>query len=165
MKKNNYILLMAAVLALIGCSADEQGERAAATGSGDVVELRIDVTDSEWLGETFNVTRSGETLEGLKATTGDLPEGFGYGFSLHGSGLLGADGVRRQVTWDATHGQWNSGERIYWKRTSGSETFNVYAYAPYKTTTYSVAACSPSPLKTMRVKKKETPTCCMPGRR
>lgn len=135
---------LAVVLVLIGCSADEEGERTAA--AGDEVELRIGVGETSWLGETFNVTRSGETLEGLKATTGVLPDGltvgssaYGYGFSLHGSGLLGSDAVRRQVTWNASTGQWNSGERIYWKRTTGSETFNVFAYAPYKTSTYPVS--------------------------
>lgn len=135
---------LAVVLVLTGCSADEEGERTAA--AGDEVELRIGVGETSWLGETFNVTRSGETLEGLKATTGVLPDGltvgssaYGYGFSLHGSGLLGSDAVRRQVTWNASTGQWNSGERIYWKRTTGSETFNVFAYAPYKTSTYPVS--------------------------
>lgn len=135
---------LAVVLVLTGCSADEEGERTAA--AGDEVELRIGVGETSWLGETFNVTRSGETLEGLKATTGVLPDGlpvgssaYGYGFSLHGSGLLGSDAVRRQVTWNASTGQWNSGERIYWKRTTGSEKFNVFAYAPYKTSTYPVS--------------------------
>lgn len=113
---------LAVVLVLIGCSADEEGERTAA--AGDEVELRIGVGETSWLGETFNVTRSGETLEGLKAV----------GFSLHGTALLGPAG-NRQVTWNATSGQWNAGERIYWKRTSNeNDVFSVYAYAPYEET-------------------------------
>ncbi len=128
---------LAVVLVLTGCSADEEGERTAA--AGDEVELRIGVGETSWLGETFNVTRSGETLEGLKAVADPENPADGEGFSLHGSGLLGSDFVRRQVTWNASTGQWNSGERIYWKRTTGSETFNVFAYAPYKTSTYPVS--------------------------
>lgn len=128
---------LAVVLVLTGCSADEEGERTAA--AGDEVELRIGVGETSWLGETFNVTRSGETLEGLKAVANPASPADGEGFSLHGSGLLGSDAVRRQVTWNASTGQWNSGERIYWKRTTGSETFNVFAYAPYKTSTYPVS--------------------------
>lgn len=128
---------LAVVLVLTGCSADEEGERTAA--AGDEVELRIGVGETSWLGETFNVTRSGETLEGLKAVANPASPADGEGFSLHGSGLLGSDFVRRQVTWNASTGQWNSGERIYWKRTTGSETFNVFAYAPYKTSTYPVS--------------------------
>lgn len=130
MKKNNYILLMAAVLALTGCSADEQGERTAA--AGDEVELRIGVGETSWLGETFNVTRSGETLEGLKAVANPESPADGEGFSLHGTALLGPTG-KRQVIWNATTGQWNAGERIYWKRTSDEDdVFSVYAYAPYE---------------------------------
>ncbi|MBQ8486905.1 MAG: fimbrillin family protein [Prevotella sp.] len=55
------------------------------------------------------------------------------GFCLRGTNLLGAPGVSRQVTWDDAKGQWDAGNDIYWLRTSGGETFNVYAYAPYTT--------------------------------
>lgn len=121
---------LAVVLVLTGCSADEEGERTAA--AGDEVELRIGVGETSWLGETFNVTRSGETLEGLKAVADPENPVDGEGFSLHGTELLGPAG-KRQVTWNASTGQWNAGERIYWKRTSDEDdVFSVYAYAPYE---------------------------------
>lgn len=123
---------LAVVLVLIGCSADEEGERTAA--AGDEVELRIGVGETSWLGETFNVTRSGETLEGLKAVANPASPADGEGFSLHGTELLGPTG-KRQVIWNASAGQWNAGERIYWKRTSDEDdVFSVYAYAPYEAT-------------------------------
>ena len=121
---------LAVVLVLTGCSADEEGERTAA--AGDEVELRIGVGETSWLGETFNVTRSGETLEGLKAVANPASPADGEGFSLHGTALLGPTG-KRQVIWNASAGQWNAGERIYWKRTSDEDdVFSVYAYAPYE---------------------------------
>lgn len=121
---------LAVVLVLTGCSADEEGERTAA--AGDEVELRIGVGETSWLGETFNVTRSGETLEGLKAVANPASPADGEGFSLHGTELLGPAG-KRQVIWNASAGQWNAGERIYWKRTSDEDdVFSVYAYAPYE---------------------------------
>lgn len=121
---------LAVVLVLTGCSADEEGERTAA--AGDEVELRIGVGETSWLGETFNVTRSGETLEGLKAVADPENPVDGEGFSLHGTQLLGPTG-KRQVIWNASAGQWNAGERIYWKRTSDEDdVFPVYAYAPYE---------------------------------
>lgn len=123
---------LAVVLVLTGCSADEEGERTVA--AGDEVELRIGVGETSWLGETFNVTRSGETLEGLKAVANPASPADGEGFSLHGTALLGPTG-KRQVIWNASAGQWNAGERIYWKRTSDEDdVFSVYAYAPYKET-------------------------------
>lgn len=123
---------LAVVLVLTGCSADEEGERTAA--AGDEVELRIGVGETSWLGETFNVTRSGETLEGLKAVANPASPADGEGFSLHGTELLGPTG-KRQVIWNASAGQWNAGERIYWKRTSDEDdVFSVYAYAPYEAT-------------------------------
>ena len=123
---------LAVVLVLTGCSADEEAERTAA--AGDEVELRIGVGETSWLGETFNVTRSGETLEGLKAVANPASPADGEGFSLHGTELLGPAG-KRQVIWNASAGQWNAGERIYWKRTSNeNDVFSVYAYAPYEET-------------------------------
>lgn len=123
------------VLTTTACSSDDTiGDP---SDSDDNVALSIDVAETDWHGETVNITsRAGETIDGLKATSGAVPSGYGHGFSLHGVNLLGAPSVHRQVTWNSSTGQWNSGNRIYWKRTSGSETFNVYAYAPYKTEDY-----------------------------
>lgn len=121
---------LAVALVLTGCSADEEGERTAT--AGNEVELRIGVGETSWQGETFNVTRSGETLEGLKAVADPENPADGEGFSLHGTQLLGPTG-KRQVIWNASAGQWNAGERIYWKRTSDEDdVFPVYAYAPYE---------------------------------
>ena len=122
------------VALMTACSSEDTiGE----SGNDDNIVFSIDVAETGWQGETASISsRAGETMEGLKATTGDVPSGYGYGFSLHGVNLLGAQSVHRQVTWNSSTGQWNSGNRIYWRRTSGSETFNVYAYAPYKTTDY-----------------------------
>lgn len=53
------------------------------------------------------------------------------GFGVFGVGLLGS-GAQRLVLWNSSTGQWDAGERIYWKRTSSDESFNIYAYAPYK---------------------------------
>lgn len=123
------------VLTTTACSSDDT--IVDPSDSDDNVTFTIDVAETDWHGETVNITsRAGETIAGLKATSGDVPSGYDYGFSLHGVNLLGAPSVHRQVTWNSSTGQWNSGNRIYWKRTSGSETFNVYAYAPYKTEDY-----------------------------
>lgn len=120
-------VLLAAMTA--GCANDE-----AATGTTtDGVRLQLDVVEAGWQEERVSVTRSGETMEGLKAVSGSLPAGYGYGFCLRDTNLLGAEGVSRQVTWDDAKGQWDAGNDIYWLRTSGNETFNVYAYAPYTT--------------------------------
>lgn len=134
-------VLLAAMTA--GCANDE-----AATGTTtDGVRLQLDVVEAGWQEERVSVTRSGETMEGLKAVSGSLPAGYGYGFCLRGTNLLGAPGVSRQVTWDDAKGQWDAGNDIYWLRTSGGETFNVYAYAPNNATdTYEEIPNSPSTL-------------------
>ena len=129
-------LLMAVVAVLLaGCNSDAipQGDAVA----DDMVALTIDVVENGWQGQTVSVTRAGETIDGLKATTGDLPTGYGYGFGIFGVDLLGPTvGTQRQVTWNSTIGQWEAGEKIYWKRTSTSSTFQIFAYAPYKTVLY-----------------------------
>lgn len=54
------------------------------------------------------------------------------GFGIYGVGLLGP-GTQRLVLWNSSTGQWDAGERIYWKRTADADdTFSIYAYAPYK---------------------------------
>ena len=58
-----YLAVLGLTFVLAACSdADDIG------GSSDMAQLTIDVTETGWYGETFNVsTRSGETLEELKA--------------------------------------------------------------------------------------------------
>ena len=54
------------------------------------------------------------------------------GFDVVGAALLGPTaGTKRYVLWNSTTGQWEPGETIYWKRTTTSETFSVFAYAPH----------------------------------
>ena len=54
------------------------------------------------------------------------------GFDVVGADLLGpTSGTKRYVLWNSTTGQWEPGETIYWKRTTTSSTFNVFAYAPH----------------------------------
>ena len=119
---------------LAGCAGGDQD----AASAEDQTELSIDVTENDWQGETISVTRAGgETLEGLRATSGDLPTGYGYGFGIYCSELNYSN---TQVTWDGTNSKWKIGENnynTYW-RSNESGTINVYAYAPYKTVAYTV---------------------------
>ena len=126
------VMLVVATMLLTGCSNNDEP-----TGDDDLVALTIDVAESGWADESFSVsTRSGETIDGLKAVADIDNPADGEGFCLHAVNLLGATTVRRQVVWNATTGQWNSGQLIYWQRTSADDYFRVYAYAPYKTTDF-----------------------------
>ena len=121
-------------LLLAGCDGDDTQTT---QEPSDVVALSIDVAQSDWTDEQATITtRSTTTLDGLKEVADIDNPADGEGFCLHGMNLLGPGGVRRQVVWNATTGQWNSGKEVYWKRTSEANTFNVYAYAPYRTTAY-----------------------------
>ena len=125
-------MLLTATMLLTGCSNNDEP-----TGDDDLVALTIDVAESGWADESFSVsTRSGETIDGLKAVADIDNPADGEGFCLHAVNLLGATTVRRQVVWNATTGQWNSGQLIYWQRTSADDYFRVYAYAPYKNSPY-----------------------------
>lgn len=110
-------------LVLAGCS--DTGDDG---GSGsDMVALTINVDENGWQGKTVNVTtRSGETIDGLKAAHDN-----GGGFGIYGVDLLGPS-TQRLVLWNSSTGQWDAGERIYWKRTADNTSFSIYAYAPYK---------------------------------
>lgn len=131
-----YIILgLLAVVMLTACSSDDL-----LTGgtTDDLMSLTVDVAEADWHGETVSIdTRAGETMESLRATTGDLPEGYGYGFGLYCSEL---NYTNTQVTWDHTNSRWNIGEHnynTYWQRNQEG-TLNIYAYAPYKTVGYSM---------------------------
>lgn len=131
-----YIILgLLAVVMLTACSSDDL-----LTGgtTDDLMSLTVDVAEADWHGETVSIdTRAGETMESLRATTGDLPEGYGYGFGLYCEEL---NYTNTQVTWDHTNSRWNIGEHnynTYWQRNQEG-TLNIYAYAPYKTGGYSL---------------------------
>ena len=54
------------------------------------------------------------------------------GFDVVGADLLGPTATtKRYVLWNSATGRWEPGETIYWKRTTTSSTFNVFAYAPH----------------------------------
>lgn len=132
-----YIILGLLTAGLLtACSGDDliMGEQSKA----DVISLSLDVSETGWHGETVNVsTRAGETMESLRATTGALPDGYGYGFGFYCSDL---NFTNTQVTWDHTNSRWNIGEHnynTYWQRNQ-TGTLEIYAYAPYNKTGYAV---------------------------
>jgi len=132
-----YIILGLLTAGLLtACSGDDliMGEQSKA----DVISLSLDVSETGWHGETINVsTRAGETMESLRATTGALPAGYGYGFGVYCSDL---EFTNTQVTWDHTNSKWKIGTNnynTYWQRNQEG-TLNIYAYAPYKTGGYSL---------------------------
>lgn len=132
-----YIILGLLTAGLLtACSGDDliMGEQSKA----DVISLSLDVSETGWHGETVNVsTRAGETMESLRATTGALPAGYGYGFGVYCSDL---EFTNTQVTWDHTNSKWKIGTNnynTYWQRNQEG-TLNIYAYAPYKTGGYSL---------------------------
>lgn len=121
---------------MVACTSDDKPSDAENTR-----QLVFDVVEQPWEEETVGISRSGETLEGLRATTGGVPlanglSGYGYGFGIYCSTLSISN---TQVTWDNVNGKWNIGEgyNTYWRR-GVSGTLDIYAYAPYKTTPYTV---------------------------
>ena len=128
-------MVMAAVL-LAGCSESENLAGAVSAGD-DVVRLTLDTDGMGWTEKTANITRAGETLSGLRATTGDLPSGYDHGFGLYvyatntSTSTTTAMMANRQVTWDIASARWNYGYDAYWPKTSTGENLKAYAYAPY----------------------------------
>ena len=117
-----------AVLLLAACSED--GSFAELSGDNATQRLTFDVRETDWKGETVSVTtRSGETLDGLRATSGSVPDGYGYGFGFYCKGLNYSN---TNVTWDGETSSWKIGDgyNTYWER-SRTGKLNVYAYAPY----------------------------------
>ena len=125
--------LVAVVLLTAGCSG-EQDDSSAESADG----LRLDVVEQAWAEETMNVTRSGETLEGLRAVADPAHPADGEGFGIYCSELSISN---TQVTWDNANGKWQIGGdyNTYWRRNQ-SGNLNIYAYAPYKTTPYTISA-------------------------
>jgi hypothetical protein len=113
----------------------------------DRMQLTLDVIETGWEGQTISAsTRSGETLEGLRATSGALTPGYGYGFGIYCEGL---NFTNTQVTWDEANGWWKIGANnynTYWK-SGETGTIGVYAYAPFKTGGYTRADEENEPFK------------------
>lgn len=130
-KRKHYIFELMAVLLLTACSED--GSFAELSGDNATQRLTFDVRETDWKGETVSVTtRSGETLDGLRATSGSvLPAGYGYGFGFYCEDLNFSN---TQVTWDSETSSWKIGDgyNTYWERAK-TGTLDVYAYAPYMT--------------------------------
>lgn len=100
------------------------------------MQLSLDVVETDWQDETIAYTRSGETLEGLRAVANPASPADGEGFGIYCAELSVSNA---QVTWDNTNGKWKIGGdyNTYWRRNQ-SGNLNIYAYAPYKAATYTV---------------------------
>lgn len=136
-------------LLLAGCSGEEDLAGDLAVGGDGQDLLALQVSEAGWSETPTTITRAGETLNGLRATTGDLPTGYGYGFGLYVYAGATAMMENRQVTWNGTNARWNYGTDAYWPKTSTGETLKAFAYAPYKGT-------SPWPVTTDGVLSFET---------
>ena len=114
----------------------------------DRMQLTLDVVETGWEGQTFNAsTRSGETLEGLRAVVDPAHPADGEGFGIYCSDLNYEPNT--QVIWDENHSRWNIGANnynTYWKSNEAG-TINVYAYAPFKTGGYTRADEENEPFK------------------
>ncbi len=132
MTKYTYISIIIACAACLfaACSSDEEA------GPSEAVPFVIEVNEQGWNGEVISITRAGETLEGLKQVANVESPADGEGFGIY-SYLLFLDDNQRQVIWNNGLGRWTLGKDWYWQRKDwGESTFNVYAYAPYKSTPY-----------------------------
>ena len=114
----------------------------------DRMQLTLDVVETGWEGQTFNAsTRSGETLEGLRAVVDPAHPADGEGFGIYCSDLNYEPNT--QVIWDENHSRWNIGANnynTYWK-SGETGTIGVYAYAPFKTGGYTRADEENEPFK------------------
>ena len=121
----------------------------------DRMQLTLDVVETGWEGQTFNAsTRSGETLEGLRAVVDPAHPADGEGFGIYCSDLNYEPNT--QVIWDENHSRWNIGANnynTYWKSNEAG-TINVYAYAPFKTGGYTRADEENEPFKITFVAQK-----------
>lgn len=127
-----YFILSLLATILAACTKDNS---IAEQQAGEDVPFAFEVVEQPWYGETVMVTRSGETLEGLRTT----------GFGIYCSQL---DEVNTQVKWDEDDGRWAIGGNYstYWRRNQ-SGTLDIYAYAPFKA--HNPSALPPSPTYTV----------------
>jgi len=127
------VALVAVVLLTTSCSGGEDTPSADSTDG-----LRLDVVEQAWAEETMNVTRSGETLEGLRAVADPEHPADGEGFGIYCSELFISN---TQVTWDNANGKWQIGGdyNTYWRRNQ-TDALNIYAYAPYNASAYTIPA-------------------------
>ncbi len=126
MNNTKHIFAVIGIVTLfMACSSEDLVENTEAPG------LTFAIAERGWDGETVSITRSGETLEGLKVVADPASPANGEGFGIY-TYLLFLDNNQRQVVWNSTKGKWDMGKDWYWQRKNwGESTFNVYAYAPY----------------------------------
>ena len=120
---------MVAVLMALLCWACSQDEASTTERMDAQRTMTIVAEEESWNGEdiTVSLTRSGETLTGLKACVNPASPANGEGFGLY-STYVGL--TNKQVVWD--NAAWNYGNKILWPNNTVNAT-DFYAYAPYDT--------------------------------
>jgi hypothetical protein len=108
------LLIVLTTMLCWACSSDD------ATGSPDGTRpmLTIAVSEQAWSGETVSITRAGETLDALKASTA------GFGVYSTDLGLS-----NQQVIWNGL--LWYYGSALLWPNNHVPESSDLLAYAPY----------------------------------
>ena len=111
------LLIVLTTMLCWACSSDD------ATGSPDGTRpmLTIAVSEQAWSGETVSITRAGETLDALKAST----DGFGLYCTA-----LGFTNVK--TTWSTADERWDYGAKVLWPNNSVNTAMAFTAYAPYQ---------------------------------
>ena len=109
------LLIVLTTMLCWACSSDD------ATGSPDGTRpmLTIAVSEQAWSGETVSITRAGETLDALKASTA--------GFGLYCEDL---DFTNVKTTWSDE--RWSYGTKVLWPNNSVNQDMAFTAYAPYQ---------------------------------
>ena len=85
-------------------TAQQSGTQHPASTQHPAGIITLAANEQNWQGETVGITRSGETLEGLKAAHNPAQNGDGFG--LYCSRIAFSN---KQVTWDAANGRWAYG--------------------------------------------------------
>ena len=111
------LLIVLTTMLCWACSSDD------ATGSPDGTRpmLTIAVSEQAWNGETVGITRAGETLDALKASTA--------GFGLYCEDL---DFTNVKTTWSTADERWSYGTKVLWPNNSVDQDMAFTAYAPYQ---------------------------------
>lgn len=106
-----HISILTSVLTMVltgtGCSSDETSLPAGTDGHAVAVGIAVD--ELPWQVSQVSVTRSGETLEGLK--TASSPVAAGEGFGLYSTRL---NLTNQQVTWESSSAKWDYGTTLLW---------------------------------------------------
>lgn len=122
------LLIVLTTMLCWACSSDD------ATGSPDGTRpmLTIAVSEQAWSGETVSITRAGETLDALKASTA--------GFGLYCTAL---DFTNVKTTWSDE--RWSYGTKVLWPNNSVDQDMAFTAYAPYQSSfsgSVGITACN-----------------------